>query len=96
VLGWGSTYGAIKSATHQLQVEGHPVSHAHLRYLRPFPKNLGDILKSFDTVLVPEINNGQLIKIIRDKFLVDAKAYNKIMGIPITKTELVEEIRKYL
>jgi 2-oxoglutarate ferredoxin oxidoreductase subunit alpha len=96
VLGWGSTYGAIKSATNQLQLEGHAVSHAHLRYLRPFPKNLGEILKSFDTVLVPEINNGQLIKIIRDKFLVDAKAYNKVMGVPITKTELVQEIRKYL
>ncbi|MEP6682705.1 MAG: 2-oxoglutarate ferredoxin oxidoreductase subunit alpha, partial [Parafilimonas sp.] len=96
VLGWGSTYGAIKSATHQLQVEGYAVSHAHLRYLRPFPKNLGEILNNFETILVPEINNGQLIKIIRDKFLVDAKAYNKVMGIPITKTELVEEIRRYL
>jgi 2-oxoglutarate ferredoxin oxidoreductase subunit alpha len=67
-----------------------------LRYLRPFPRNLGDILKSFETVLIPEINNGQLVKIIRDKFLVDAKAFNKVMGIPITKTELVEEIRQYL
>jgi len=96
VLGWGSTYGAIKSASNQLQMEGYAVSHAHLRYLRPFPKNLGEILKNFDTVLIPEINNGQLIKIIRDKFLVDAKAYNKVMGVPITKTELVQEIRKYL
>ncbi len=96
MLGWGSTYGAIKSAANQLQVEGHAVSHAHLRYLRPFPRNLGEILNSFETILVPEINNGQLIKIIRDKFLVDAKAYNKVMGVPITKTELVEEIRKYL
>jgi len=96
VLGWGSTYGAIKSAAGQLQTEGHAVSHAHLRYLRPFPKNLGEILNSFDAVLVPEINNGQLVKIIRDKFFVDAKAYNKIMGVPITKGELVEEIRKYL
>jgi len=96
VLGWGSTYGAIKSATGQLQAEGHAVSHAHLRYLRPFPRNLGEIINSFDTVLIPEINNGQLVKIIRDKFLVDAKAYNKVMGVPITKGELVEEIRKYL
>src|SRR4030095_12071272 len=96
VLGWGSTYGAIKSATHQLQVEGYTISHAHLRYLRPFPKNLGEIINNFETVLIPEINNGQLIKIIRDKFLVDAKAFNKVMGVPITKTELVQEIRKYL
>ncbi|MCG2613881.1 2-oxoacid:acceptor oxidoreductase subunit alpha [Terrimonas sp. NA20] len=96
VLGWGSTFGAIKSAVSELIAAGHEVSHAHLRYVRPFPKNLGEILKSFDTVLVPEINNGQLIKILRDVYLVDAKPYNKIMGVPITKTELVEEIRKYL
>ncbi|MBL7758021.1 MAG: 2-oxoacid:acceptor oxidoreductase subunit alpha, partial [Chitinophagaceae bacterium] len=96
VLGWGSTYGAIKSAVAELQAGGHAVSHAHLRYLRPFPSNLGTILSNFDTVLIPEINNGQLIKIIRDVFLIDAKGYNKIMGVPITKTELVEEIRKHL
>lgn len=96
VLGWGSTYGAIKSAANELQQQGHAVSHAHLRYLRPFPKNLGDILRSFETVLVPEINNGQLIKIIRDQYLVDAKGYNKIMGVPITKAEMKEEIKKFL
>lgn len=96
VLGWGSTYGAIKSAALHLQSEGYEVSHAHLRYIRPFPKNLGEILKNFEHVIVPEINNGQLVKIIRDQFFVDAKPYNKIMGIPITKTELVDVIRKYL
>ncbi|MBL0181253.1 MAG: 2-oxoacid:acceptor oxidoreductase subunit alpha [Chitinophagaceae bacterium] len=96
VLGWGSTYGAIKSACAELQKAGHPVSHAHLRYIRPFPKNLGDILKNFDTVLVPEINNGQLVRIIRDVYFVDAKPYNKIMGIPITKGELIDEIKKLL
>jgi 2-oxoglutarate ferredoxin oxidoreductase subunit alpha len=64
--------------------------------MRPFPKNLGEILKNFETILIPEINNGQLIKIIRDVYFVDAKGYNKIMGVPITKTELVEEIKKYL
>jgi len=96
VLGWGSTYGAIKSASLDLQSEGHAVSHAHLRYLRPFPSNLGEILKNFDHVLIPEINNGQLIKIIRDQFLIDAHGYHKIMGIPITRTELVDEIRKWL
>jgi 2-oxoglutarate/2-oxoacid ferredoxin oxidoreductase subunit alpha len=96
VLGWGSTYGAIKSAVTELLAEGHEVSHAHLRYVRPFPKNLGEILKNFEMVVVPEINNGQLIKIIRDVYFVDAKGYNKIMGVPITKTELVEEIKKYL
>lgn len=96
VLGWGSTYGAIKTAVLEMLEKGHAVSHAHIRYLRPFPKNLGDIIKNFDTVLIPEINNGQLIKIIRDVYLVDAKPFNKIKGTPITKGELVEEIEKYL
>ena len=96
VIGWGSTYGAIKSACKELQQEGLAVSHAHLRYIRPFPKNLGDILKKFDHVLIPEINNGQLVKIIRDVYFVDAKPYNKIMGIAITKGELIEEIKKML
>ncbi|HYF32678.1 MAG TPA: 2-oxoacid:acceptor oxidoreductase subunit alpha [Chitinophagaceae bacterium] len=96
VLGWGSTYGAIRSAVLELLAEGKEASHVHLRYLRPFPRNLGSILKNFETVLVPEINNGQLIKIIRDQYLVDAKAYNKIMGVPITKTELLAKIRELL
>ncbi len=96
VLGWGSTYGAIKSAVKELQNEGVEVSHAHLRYIRPFPKNLGEILHNFDHVLVPEINNGQLVKIIRDKYFIDAKAYNKIMGVPITKGEIIDQVKKML
>ena len=70
------------------------MSHAHIKYVRPFPRNLGDILKNFETVLIPEINNGQLIKIIRDKYFVDAKGFNRIMGSPIAKHELVAEIEK--
>jgi len=96
VIGWGSTYGAIKSAVAEVISEGYSVSHIHLRYVRPFPRNLGDLIKGFDKVLIPELNNGQLVKIIRDKFLVDAKGFNKIMGIPFTKTELVDEIKKML
>lgn len=96
VLGWGSTYGAIKSACAELQKQGHAVSHAHLRYIRPFPSNLGEIINNFEQVLIPEINNGQLIKIIRDVYFVDAKGYNKIMGIPITKGELIDTIKKML
>jgi len=96
VLGWGSTYGAIKSACAELQAQGKSVAHAHLRYIRPFPKNLGDILKNYETVLIPEINNGQLIRIIRDVYFVDAKGYNKIKGTPIAKSELVEELSKWL
>ncbi len=96
VLGWGSTYGTIKSAALQLQSQGKSVSHAHIKYMRPFPKNLGEILAGFETILIPEINNGQLIKIIRDQYFVDAKGYNKIMGIPITKQELITAIESYL
>jgi 2-oxoglutarate ferredoxin oxidoreductase subunit alpha len=94
IIGWGSTYGAIKSAVIELLEDGYEVAHAHLRYVRPFPRNLGDMIKNYDSVLIPEINNGQLIKIIRDKYLVDAKGYNKIMGIPITKGELVDTVKK--
>lgn len=96
VLGWGSTYGSIKSAVAECLEQGYSVAHAHLRHVRPFPKNLGDIIKNYDHVLIPEINNGQLIKIIRDVYFVDAKGYNKIKGTPITKGELVEEIKKYV
>ena len=96
ILGWGSTYGAIKSAVADLLKEGHSVSHVHLRYVRPFPKNLGELLRNFEHVLIPELNNGQLIKIIRDQYLVDAKGYNKIMGIPFTKHELIDAIKKLL
>ncbi|MEY4702653.1 MAG: hypothetical protein RIR96_550 [Bacteroidota bacterium] len=96
VLGWGSTYGAIKSACIELQAQGMSVSHVHLKYIRPFPKNLGEIISNFEKVLIPELNNGQLIRIIRDQFLVDAKGYNKIMGVPLTKKELVETISEML
>ena len=96
VLGWGSTYGAIKSAVASVLSEGYEVSHIHLRYVRPFPKNLGSLIKNFEKVLIPELNNGQLIKIIRDKYLVDAKGFNKIMGIPFAKQEIIDEIKKML
>jgi 2-oxoglutarate ferredoxin oxidoreductase subunit alpha len=96
VLGWGSTYGAIKSAVAELNGKGHAIAHAHLRHMRPFPKNLGDMLKRYKKVLIPEINNGQLIKIIRDKYLVDAIPYNKIKGVPITRTELSAVIAEML
>ena len=96
VLGWGSTYGVIKTAVAELLAAGHEVAHAHLRYMRPFPRNLGQLLRNYETVLIPEINNGQLIKIIRDQYLVDAKAFNKIMGVPITKAEITEAIKAWL
>jgi 2-oxoglutarate ferredoxin oxidoreductase subunit alpha len=96
VLGWGSTYGTIKSAVQELQEQGKSVSHAHVKYVRPFPKNLGEILKNFEAVLVPEINDGQLIRIIRDKYFVDAKGFNKMKGTPLAKHELIEAINELL
>ncbi|MEJ7736131.1 MAG: 2-oxoacid:acceptor oxidoreductase subunit alpha [Chitinophagaceae bacterium] len=96
VLGWGSTYGAIKSAVAELLMQGHAIAHAHIRYLRPLPKNLGNLLRNYEQVLIPEINNGQLIKIIRDHYLIDAKGYNKIMGTPITKGELLIKLKEML
>ncbi len=92
VLGWGSTYGSIKTAVREAIAEGYDVSHAQVQYLNPFPKNLGEIIKGFEKVLIPEMNNGQLIKVIRDKYLVDAIGFNKIKGMPFTTAELKEKI----
>lgn len=92
VLGWGSTYGSIKTAVKDLIDEGYSVSHAHVKYINPFPKNLETLLRKFDKVLIPEINNGQLIKVIRDKFLIDAKGLNKIQGMPFTSVEIKNKI----
>jgi 2-oxoglutarate ferredoxin oxidoreductase subunit alpha len=96
LLGWGSTYGAIKTAAATLQAAGHSVAHAHLRHIRPFPKNLGEILRRYKKVIVPELNNGQLIKIIRDQYFIDAVGYNKIKGIPFYKSELIGVISEAL
>lgn len=96
IVGWGGTYGAIKAAVKQLQAEGYRVAQAHVRYLKPFPKNLGEVLLSYDKVIVPEINAGQLVKVIRDKFLVPAIGINKIQGVPFTKMELVQRIKELL
>jgi 2-oxoglutarate ferredoxin oxidoreductase subunit alpha len=79
-----------------LQAQGYSVAHAHIKYVRPFPKNLATLLGNYKRILIPEINNGQLVKIIRDQFLVDAVAFNKIKGTPITSQELVEAIKELL
>jgi 2-oxoglutarate/2-oxoacid ferredoxin oxidoreductase subunit alpha len=92
ILGWGSTYGAVKTAVIEARAKGYDVSHAHLRYIKPFPKNLGEILYNYDQVLIPEMNNGQLVKIIRDKFMIPAVSYTKIQGMPFTANEIMEKI----
>ncbi|MFL5331270.1 MAG: 2-oxoacid:acceptor oxidoreductase subunit alpha [Gemmataceae bacterium] len=91
VLSWGGTYGAVRAAVEQARAEKKSVSHAHLRYLNPFPKNLGEIVKSYDKVLIPELNSGNLWLLIRAKFLVDAKGYNKVQGKPFLVHELVSQ-----
>jgi 2-oxoglutarate ferredoxin oxidoreductase subunit alpha len=96
VLGWGSTYGSITTAVEQLQVKGASVSSAHLRYLNPFPKNLGEVMSRFETVLIPELNLGQLALLVRAKFLVDAISYSKVKGKPFKVSELVGKIKEYL
>lgn len=96
VLGWGSTYGAIKTVVTDLVEDGYSVAHIQLRHLNPFPKNLESLLKNFDTVLIPEINNGQLLKIIRDKFLIPAIGLNKIKGLPFTTNEIRDKILELL
>lgn len=96
VLGWGSTYGTIKTAVLELISEGYNVSHIHLRHMNPFPKNLGMLLMKFKNILIPEINNGQLIKIIRDKYLVPAIGLNKIQGLPFTTAEIKNKILEIL
>jgi 2-oxoglutarate ferredoxin oxidoreductase subunit alpha len=96
ILGWGSTYGSIKTACVEARKEGYEVSHAHLKYIRPLPKNLGEILYNFETVLIPEMNTGQLIKVIRDKFMVPAMGLNKIQGQPFTAGEIKNKIVELL
>ncbi|MBV9959925.1 MAG: 2-oxoacid:acceptor oxidoreductase subunit alpha [Acidobacteria bacterium] len=96
VLGWGSTYGSITSAVEKLQREGKSVSSAHLRYLNPFPKNLGEVLRGFETVIVPEMNLGQLATMIRAKYLVDAVAFSKVKGRPFQIREIMQKVEEYL
>ena len=94
VLGWGSTYGAIKGAVIEARAKGIDVSHAHIKHIVPFPKNLGELLKNYETVLIPEMNTGQLKSIIRDKFLVPAIGLNKIKGMPFATSEILAKIEE--
>ncbi len=96
IIGWGSTYGSIKTAVKESIEEGLEVSHIHIKYLNPLSKNIGSIIKNFEKILIPEMNNGQLIKVLRDKFLVDAIAYNKIKGMPFTAAEIKNKIVEVL
>ena len=94
ILGWGSTYGSIAAATAALRAEGKAVAHAHLRFLNPLPPDLGELLRRYRHVLVPELNLGQLLKVIRAEFLIDAVGLNKIQGQPFSVSEIVAKATK--
>ena len=96
ILGWGSTYGTIKTACQELKKEGIEVSHAHLKYMNPMPKNLGEILSSFDKVLIPEMNMGQLLMLIRAKFMIPAIGYSKVRGLPFSTHDIVDKVKEIL
>ncbi|MBA3788496.1 MAG: 2-oxoglutarate ferredoxin oxidoreductase subunit alpha, partial [Actinobacteria bacterium] len=92
VLGWGSTYGPIGAAVKRVRRAGIKVAQAHLHYLNPFPRNLGEVLHGYDKILIPEMNLGQLLKLVRAEFLVDAVGYNRVRGLPFKASELAEAI----
>lgn len=96
VVGWGSTYGSIAAAVRQSQSEGHKVAHVHLRYVNPLPPDLGEIIGRFKKILVPEMNLGQLITILRAEYLVDAVGLNKIQGLPLKVSEITARIARLL
>lgn len=93
VLGWGSTYGPVASATRAARQAGTDVARAHLRHLNPFPGNLGEVLRRYDRVLVPEMNSGQLALLLRARYLVDVQGYSRVRGLPFSSGELVEQIQ---
>jgi 2-oxoglutarate ferredoxin oxidoreductase subunit alpha len=96
MLGWGSTFGSIREAARQLEREGHRVAHAHIRHLNPLPPDLESVLGRYRRVLVPEINLGQLVRLVRAEFLVDAIGFNKVQGRPFKVSEIVDRCRKLL
>ena len=93
VLGWGSTYGPIGAACRRLRNAGMPVAQAHLRHLNPLPANTDAVLRSYDQVVIPEMNLGQLALVIRGRYLVDAIGYNQVRGLPFTAQELADVMK---
>jgi len=96
ILSWGGSSGASRSATDQLQDEGLSVSHVNIRWINPLPNDLEGIMKKFKHVLIPEINNGQLIKIIRAEYLIDAIGYNIVRGKPLRASLIVEKVKEII
>jgi 2-oxoglutarate ferredoxin oxidoreductase subunit alpha len=96
VLGWGSTFGSVRAAARRVRLAGGKVATTHLRYLNPLPQNLGEILNRYDKILIPELNTGQLRKVIRAEFLVDAHGLNKVAGEPFKVSEITDKIMEMI
>ncbi|MFC7261461.1 2-oxoglutarate ferredoxin oxidoreductase subunit alpha, partial [Streptomyces lutosisoli] len=96
VLGWGSTYGPITAAVRRLRTAGENIAQAHLRHLNPFPRNLGTVLKRYDQVVIPEMNLGQLAKLIRAAYVVDAHSHTQINGMPFKAEQLAQALSEAL
>jgi len=96
VLGWGSTYGGITQAVNRLNAKGVKVASAHFVHLNPFPDNTLEVLSKFKQIIIPELNTGQLLKLIREAFLIDAKGINKVAGVPFTAQELADKIEEMI
>jgi 2-oxoglutarate ferredoxin oxidoreductase subunit alpha len=96
VLGWGSTYGAIRTAVNRVRKAGRKVAQVHLRYINPFPSNLGDVLAEYDTILIPEINTGQLSRLIRAEYLLPTVGYNRVQGLPMKARDIEHKIHEIL
>jgi 2-oxoglutarate ferredoxin oxidoreductase subunit alpha len=96
VLSWGGSFGPVAAGVRRARLDGHNVAHAHLRYLNPFPRNTGEVVRAYEKVLVPEINLGQLLKLVRAEFLVDAVGYNRVRGLPFRASEICDAIEAML
>jgi 2-oxoglutarate ferredoxin oxidoreductase subunit alpha len=96
IVAWGSTHGPITAALKTERAKGHRIGHVHLRHLNPLPKNLGEVLGRYDRILVPEMNMGQLVMVLRAKYLVDAQGYNKIQGKPFKQSEIEQKIEEMI
>jgi 2-oxoglutarate ferredoxin oxidoreductase subunit alpha len=96
ILGWGSTFGAIRTVVERMRSEGKSVSHVQLRWVNPLPSDLGEILLRFQKVLIPEINTGQLIKLIRSEYLIDAEGLNLVRGKPLRAEHITKKIESML
>ena len=96
VLGWGGTYGSIAAGVARVRARGKKVAHAQLRYLNPLPANVGDVLARYETVIVPELNMGQLSKVLRAEFLLDVKSLSKVQGVPFRASDIEAAVESYL